>query len=1409
MWCYQRPGFTALLLAELQRQQQCSQFCDTVLQAEGILVPAHSCVLSALSTQLSCALSSTPPPPAGQKHLVDFQTLRACTLLQIMRLLYSGEMGGEGERERQEAIAAAAKLGISGLVEVRKGDHNDRREGLGQQKEAGVQTELLTCEGNGARQSKWTKEVRDGSTLLWKETPSGGERDIGTQTEELEWSAAPSSHPATPLQTIDRTAIQTSAEPDSHLLPPNTPYIPVSLCPKDGNQASDHPSPSSVLIAPSEESTAAGHTPVFVLPPSHFSALPLSPSISHASAALSTQDTQVPPVFAADSQSWWAEAQEASRKVMAAEGGEGEGFEQFQGNIPGFISYFLNPDKKENPQGRRAGRKRGGTGGTRRAGTGEGGARRGRSRKRETTDIEKVVVSKLQNSWMRWRWGVQASRTGKGGGTTGRKFYHQTREHLQSNKTRRRCGKAWQISQMAVSLPAGSERGGQAQRGRKRSATQQLPQDVNPISKRWSARAKSVSSPMSHHNIQANTPLLSQPQLSTKLSPSPDPISLPAPHMPPATSLLHTNPLHPLPPPAQEDQVDQFERLLEEVMMGLDIIPNNNNSNLHSKPPPQPASGTTCAYPSSGNDFIQKQQQQYCLTSGLQQAGSGSTVETAGSSSDAVGEVPVLQQPEGEGELTDILDDFLRSFEQHISSCSTREDQNYTQASQLQRYSTCREYNKPQARAKSAHTPYVDSAQSPSLPQAVIPWAHAPNSALHTPTPPLLSPPTDTAQPPPVSASLPHSCSVVTNNRQENKARTLTRRQRREKTSSPKQISGVKLTELLEREKSYPKSSLVHLKLCSVSLSSAALTGDLTIASPHIQPKVPGTVRGPGRPLGRKKKSLKKQTRVGKPDEEPDKSDETTKIVLDQGGKAAQQPVQMPMVTQETTGPLPGGKTDVASQFSCQSLQVQSTTKSGTAETSPPLVKYPVNSFPGEDGTFKWTRKTYPIRSRLKQANIMSTPLVEETEEHPPADSLPEDKAQLAQLIRINQNNLQKGNAKNKFKTKQSSSRKKRQVGNSSNVESLRVSVSPPVECFGMDEKIEKSKDKQKEVKVLSEGVALGTSRRAEKRCTESEEEKSSEADVAKRVCLEQVVPTTSKPWAPGLEPVLSVSEPQPRTQDGSQEVAVTVEMEDEVDVEVLSQPDDENNRDWLLWTCKGGGDISQEGEQEEEEDTAWTNIKLMDEETENSSDKAIVVDGDSDATPDLDDLEFSCEEQAENWPNVLNVKAKTPVWSHLGVAKPPLSPPSQPAAEVSLGSTGSWEEEGEEDEVDVIGGSSPVPEALPISWTEPSESGEEQEEIDVTGVEMDYVSSTSLLSSLLQTGKEVGVLPPCHLCSGREELCAKCWLFVQNQMETLSCGENLQRKQCVIICKEAKASLIKINKNRTDVQLIELSIKN
>eukprot|EP00063_Salmo_salar_P080150 XP_014054985.1 PREDICTED: BTB/POZ domain-containing protein 18-like isoform X2 [Salmo salar] len=135
MWRYQRPGFEALVLAELQRQQRCRQFCDTVLRAEGVSVPAHSCILSALSPQLSCALSTSPAPPSGQSHLLDFQAFGACTLMRLVGLLYSGEMVGEGER--QKVISAATRLGIQGLVEVGKRDDKKEREPRGEAESEG------------------------------------------------------------------------------------------------------------------------------------------------------------------------------------------------------------------------------------------------------------------------------------------------------------------------------------------------------------------------------------------------------------------------------------------------------------------------------------------------------------------------------------------------------------------------------------------------------------------------------------------------------------------------------------------------------------------------------------------------------------------------------------------------------------------------------------------------------------------------------------------------------------------------------------------------------------------------------------------------------------------------------------------------------------------------------------------------------------------------------------------------------------------------------------------------------------------------------------------------------------------------------------------------------------------------
>lgn len=109
----------------------------------GLSVPAHSCVLAALSPYLSKALSNQSSPlPAGQRWPLKLQAVKAQTLLKLVDLLYSGELEGEGTMEQEEVMAAACKLGIGRLVEGWK----DRgREGEGERRcslrDVGVQTE--------------------------------------------------------------------------------------------------------------------------------------------------------------------------------------------------------------------------------------------------------------------------------------------------------------------------------------------------------------------------------------------------------------------------------------------------------------------------------------------------------------------------------------------------------------------------------------------------------------------------------------------------------------------------------------------------------------------------------------------------------------------------------------------------------------------------------------------------------------------------------------------------------------------------------------------------------------------------------------------------------------------------------------------------------------------------------------------------------------------------------------------------------------------------------------------------------------------------------------------------------------------------------------------------------------------
>lgn len=307
---------------------------------------------------------------------------------------------GEGEAEKQEAVSAAASLGIHGLVEVTRRDLKKGREGGELQRaEVGVQTEVALPEENGGRYGRCRREVRDGSIYLWKEIAPGGEKDTGTQTEELQVHSAPPAHPAASFETINLVSFQSLGQTTSGLPPTEIPYIPVSFVyPLDGNQTHQ---PASVPVDSLQGSTAAGHESVAVI-------TSLPPSLHFFS-------SQVTPCAAFP--------QELAGGVSATED-HYKNLERFQGNIPGFINYLLKPEMGEHTP--RRGRPRG-----RRQGARTG--RRGRGSLTHMVAVQEVGVSRLQKQFLK-RWGMRPSRTGKGGGAAGRKLYLKTRELLKAAK---------------------------------------------------------------------------------------------------------------------------------------------------------------------------------------------------------------------------------------------------------------------------------------------------------------------------------------------------------------------------------------------------------------------------------------------------------------------------------------------------------------------------------------------------------------------------------------------------------------------------------------------------------------------------------------------------------------------------------------------------------------------------------------------------------------------------------------------------------------------------------------------------------------------------------------------------------------------------------------------------------------
>ncbi|XP_065130024.2 uncharacterized protein [Paramisgurnus dabryanus] len=130
--------FESLLVKELQKQQSKAEFCDIVLRTQGVSVPVHSCVLSAFSPWLCGALSGMPSL-TGQKRLIEVQAIESCTLLSLVTLMYSGQLN----KDKQEVLSAACKLGINIPQQVTIENEAERAASEPKSVERECQTEVL------------------------------------------------------------------------------------------------------------------------------------------------------------------------------------------------------------------------------------------------------------------------------------------------------------------------------------------------------------------------------------------------------------------------------------------------------------------------------------------------------------------------------------------------------------------------------------------------------------------------------------------------------------------------------------------------------------------------------------------------------------------------------------------------------------------------------------------------------------------------------------------------------------------------------------------------------------------------------------------------------------------------------------------------------------------------------------------------------------------------------------------------------------------------------------------------------------------------------------------------------------------------------------------------------------------
>ncbi|KAL1261867.1 hypothetical protein QQF64_007132 [Cirrhinus molitorella] len=287
-----------------------------------------------------------------------------------------------------------------------------------------------------------------------------------------------------------------------------------------------------------------------------------------------------------------------------------EAFARFENNIPGFINYFLDTN---NSQG--VGQREPGQRGMRGDVKTEGKATRGRgmgARGGFALKGEGLSICKRGQNMNRCGRVAGSARMGQGGGRVGRMLDTRQMFKNQERLKRRRQGRG--------AMKEEGERGRSSSRkprqtGSRGRLVEPVCQDTAPPRRRRRGRPRKC--PLPEPNVSQNFSGISPPDQKTL--------------NPPAPSMMHTAAL----PAANQTSLTQpMDWLIDDVIAQLPFMPNNQTGIANTA----------------------------TLESNLDQTRTQSSVKISDLG---------ITQPQSEGELTDILDTFLRTFEQNVGVCDS------------------------------------------------------------------------------------------------------------------------------------------------------------------------------------------------------------------------------------------------------------------------------------------------------------------------------------------------------------------------------------------------------------------------------------------------------------------------------------------------------------------------------------------------------------------------------------------------------------------------------------------------------------------------------------------------------------------------------------------------------------------